>query len=439
MRERRDLERAVDELVGLGGKLGADVIAAAYSTRTAQVRFGRSEITSAGDVETQTVQCTLAFGKRHATVSGSQLDLAALRELAEQCARLARVSPENPEWLPPLGPQKYATAPSGFDPATAGARADLRAAAAGAALERGKKDGLETSGYVEQVATRHFRATSAGMRAYHEETKAALRFTARTADGTGSGWAGAASNRVADLDAAALAEVAAGKAVRSAKPKSLPPGRYTVILEPAAVADVLVEMTDSLSARPADEGRSFFAKPGGGNRVGEKLFGRATLVSDPADVQAGARRWTGDGLPTPATTWIEDGTLRALTTSRFWAQKTGVALRPAPDSWQLAGGKATPEELLAGVDRGLLITRFWYIRGLDPRQLSLTGLTRDGVFLVEKGAIVGPVNNFRFNESPVNMLKNADAFGPAVVTQAGWRTPALRTHDFNFSSVSEAV
>jgi predicted Zn-dependent protease len=213
-----------------------------------------------------------------------------------------------------------------------------------------------------------------------------------------------------------------------------------VVLEPAAVASLLLFLRSSLDARRADEGRSFFSKAGGGTRIGEKLFPEAiTLRSDPTDAQLAVAPFDREGLPLQPTAWIEKGTVRALTYGRYWAQKQGKPATGQPDGWILDGGTASREELVKGVARGVLITRFWYLRWIDQQTVLATGLTRDGVFLIENGAVTRPVNNFRFNESPVQMLARCDAMSPAVVTEGGVRVPALRTHEFNLASISEAV
>jgi predicted Zn-dependent protease len=213
------------------------------------------------------------------------------------------------------------------------------------------------------------------------------------------------------------------------------------VLEAPAVAELLGVLAESLQARSADEGRSFFSKPGGGTRIGETLWSSSISVrSDPADVALGSTPWNQEGLPLSAASWIAEGKLRQLAISRYWAKHTGVVPVPFPNSFELAGGVETVAQLVAGVQRGVLITRFWYVNYLDPNTLLSTGTTRDGTFLIERGEIVGPVNNFRFNESPNTMLKNCDGLTNGVIPPAfDVRVPALRTHEFNLASVSEAV
>ncbi len=431
-----------DQALGVAQKCvqlakGVECLVSVSGQRQGNTRFGVSEISSSSDVDRQTISVTIQLGKRQATASTNQLDPVALAEVVGRATRMAKLAPENPEAMPPLGRQTYRAASAASDPATASLTPAARAKTVGAALAFAKE--AQISGYYEHAARVIALASSQGLRATHEHTTVDLRVTARTADGTGSGWGGGTSHRAADLDGAALAKIAVDKAKSSAKPTKLDPGRYTVVLEPAAVSDLFGWLYGALGARRADEGRSFFSKPGGGTRVGEKLFPPwVTVRNDPTDPQLTARPFDGDGMPLAPTTWIEKGTVKALTYSRYWAQKQGKPPTGNPNGWILDGGKATREELIKGVKRGVLITRFWYLRSLDPQTLLVTGLTRDGVYLIENGAVTRPVNNFRFNESPVQMLAKSEAMTPAVISQ--WvRVPALRTHEFNLASISDAV
>jgi predicted Zn-dependent protease len=419
---------------------GAEAVVSLGNAQTGNTRFAVDEITSSGDVERTQLSVTVQFGKRAATATTNQLDDRAIDDAVARAKRMAKLSPENPEAMPPLGRQAYRPAAGASDPGTARLGPEARAKAVAAALAaRPKAGGVALAGFYEHGTRMLAIASTQGAWAYHTWTQAAFTCTARTADGTGSGWAGGSSHRAGDVDAAAFAKVAVDKATRSAKPAKLDPGRYTVVLEPAAVASLLSFLTGSLGARRADEGRSFFSKAGGGTRVGEKLFPDAiTLRSDPTDAQLAVAPFDREALPLQPTAWIEKGTVRALAYERFWAQKQGKPATGQPAGWILDGGTVPREQLVKGIARGVLITRFWYLRWIDPQTILATGLTRDGVFLIENGAVTRPVNNFRFNESPVQMLARCDALSPTVVTE-GMRVPALRTHEFNLASISEAV
>jgi predicted Zn-dependent protease len=447
MRELKNPEALISSVFAAAKRLNPDaqVLVKLGSTSAGNLRFARGEVTSTGDADDETVSVTIQVGKRRAVGTANQVDAATVRDTVERAYRLAKISPEDPEVMPVLGPQKYLTAPSAFDPASDRLSAEHRASAVESALGVAKSAGedLDLAGYFERQSLAQTIATSAGARAGHRLTRVRLSTTARTSDGTGSGWAAAHSQRASEVKPAELARRAVDKATRSRKPRPLAPGRYTVVLEPAAVAEMLNALSFQLPARLADEGRSFFAAPGGGTRVGEKLFSeKITLRSDPADAAAPSAPFDDEGMPLKPTTWIESGKLLALSYTRFWAQKMGKAPTGQHASWQLGAGDASLEALISGVKRGLLVTRFWYTRTLDPQTLLLTGLTRDGLFLIENGQVVAPVNNFRYNESVAQMLKNVDAVGSERVRLPAWPgilVPALRSREFNFASVSEAV
>jgi len=274
---------------------------------------------------------------------------------------------------------------------------------------------------------------------FHRRTSAAFSTTMRTRDGTGSGYAERGAVRIGDVPARELSAVAARKAETSAHPRALEPGRYTVILEPRAVADLLPFLAFSMSMRAADEGRSFLSRPGGGNRLGETVFaGSVTLRSDPFDPRVPGSPWASESLPARKVTWAERGVVKELAGDRYWARKTGREPVPFPSNLILEGGSGSLEDLIAGTEKALLVTRFWYIRMVNPQDIMVTGLTRDGVWLVEKGKIAHPVNNFRFNDSPVNLLKNVEVMS-APVADGSHALPAIRARDFLFTSKSDAV
>jgi len=414
-------------------------------------RYARNDVTTAGDTDDASVSVTSRFGKRVATVGTNMLDDAGLGRAVETSERLAKLAPENPELMPLLPAQVHAEVPA-FSDTTANLDAARRADAVRAVAGASARAGLMAAGLVHRVAGAGAVANSAGLFGYHASTTVVHTLTVRTPDGKGSGWAGTAHN---DWSRATGSSQLAARAVRKAHgtrdATALEPGKYTVVLEPTAAGNLLSLLAFSLNARNADEGRSFFSKRGGGNRIGEKIVDeRVTLVSDPNDSDLLTSPFTGEGLPVGRTGWIENGVLKNLAYDRFWADKQGVKPTPFAGGFRLesAGPAATLEELIKGVERGLLVTRFWYIRPVDQRTLLYTGITRDGVFLIEHGAVSRAVNNFRFNESPVAMLNNlvavgrpervsssesGDVGGPAVVV------PPLVVRDFSFTSASEAV
>lgn len=416
-------------------------------------RFAGGEITTSGESTDATITVVSTIGKRRASASTNILEDASLRRIVDLSERLAKLSPEDPEIMPDLTAQTYAPV-RGFVDATANLGGDARAVAAKRVIERAAETGKSAgdvfvAGYLEANAGARAIVNSSGLFAYHRSTDANLSATVRTPDGTGSGWASAGARNWGAIDPAALGVRAAQKAVASRNPTAIEPGMYTVVLEPQAVADLVPQLGGAFNARSADEGRSPFSKKGGGTRLGEKIADeRVTIYSDPADAELLAAPFDGEGLPVQRRVWIENGVLKNLTYSRFWAQKQNVQPTGGgggfggggfPGGLKMKGGTKSLDELIAGTQRGILVTHFFYIRSLDQRTVMLTGLTRDGTFLIENGKVTKSLKNFRWNESPLFMLNKIEEIGRAEPTAAGQVMPALRVKDFNFTSLSEAV
>ena len=409
-------------------------------------RFAGNEITTSGGVTDTTVTVISTIGRRRASASTNVLDDASLRRTVDLAQRLARLSPEDPELMPELGPQRY-TPVDAFIERTAALGPEARAEAVRTVLARvgeaGKEGGgagdLFVAGFLEANAGAVAIATSKGLFAYHRSTDVNLGTTVRTPDATGSGWASSGARDWGLVDPASLGAVAARKAVASRAPQAIEPGMYTVVLEPQAVADMLPQLMGSFNARNTDEGRGTFSKRGGGTRVGEKIADeRVTLLSNPTDPELLTTPFDGEGLPTRGATWIENGVLKQLAYSRWWAQQKGTE-PTGGGGLKLVGTDRSLQDLIASTDRGILVTRFWYIRSLDQRTVMVTGLTRDGTFLVERGKITRPLKNFRWNDSPLLALNRIEEIGRAERVEAGRVLPSLKIRDFNFTSLSDAV
>jgi predicted Zn-dependent protease len=262
--------------------------------------------------------------------------------------------------------------------------------------------------------------------------------TMRSNDGTGSGWVSRDFNDVGKFDAEEASKIAIDKALMSREAKAIEPGKYTVILEPAASEDLLGNMFRSFDARRADEGRSFMSKEGG-TKLGEKIVDeRVNIWSDPLHAEVPTSTWNGDGQPLKKMGWIENGVVKNLAYSRYWAAQKGVEPVPFPSNFIMEGGNASLDDLIKDTKKGILVTRLWYIRSVDPQTLLYTGLTRDGTFYIENGKIKHPVKNFRFNESPIIMLNNLETLGTQV-RMNGNLIPYMKVRDFTFTSLSDAV
>jgi predicted Zn-dependent protease len=336
------------------------------------------------------------------------------------------------------------------------------AAALGQTLRAAEGASRKLYGFAEHQMESTFLGTSAGLRLRHDQPTGRVELNAKSADMARSAWTGVATRDFTDVD---IADLDAGLTERlgwAARTVALPAGRYETLLPPTAVSDLLVYMYWSAGAKEAAEGRTVFSKPGGGTRIGERLSSQpVTLSSDPratglpcapfvvAHASGPDSSVFDNGLPLGATSWIRDGSLAALLSSRHSAAIAGVPVTPGIDNLAFAtsaSGAPSLEQMIASTGRGLLLTCLWYIREVDPQTLLLTGLTRDGVYLVENGEVTAAVNNFRFNESPVGMLGRLLEVGATVPTlPREWgdyfnraAMPPVRVEGFNMSSVSQA-
>ena len=408
------------------------------------IRYARNAISTAGDVSTLGLAVTSIFGKKSGTATINEFDDASLEKVVRRSEELARLAPENPEFMPLRAGGDFKES-AGYVPATAAMMPDQRAEMVAKSINAAKEAKLEAAGYLENRNQFNAVMNSKGLYGYNNNTDVVFAITTRNEEGTASGYAARGFNDIKKLDTYTATKIATIKANSSKDAKAIEPGKYTVILEPLAAAYMMENMFNGLDARNADEGRSFMSKSGGGNRLGEKLMDeKVTIYSDPFYKDLPAATWNREGFPLERTTWIEKGVVKNLSYSRFWAQKQGKEPGPFGSNIIMEGGNASTEDLIRGTDRGILVTRLWYIRMVDPQTLLLTGLTRDGTFYIENGKIKHPVKNFRFNESPVIMLNNVEALGRpertiSVESYRSYVIPPMKIRDFTFTSLSDAV
>jgi len=411
----------------------------------ANIRYARNSVSTSGAVSQATLQVASAYGKKLGIATINEFDDVSLEKVVRRAEELAKLAPENPEFVGFLGPQKYSEQSKTYDEATAAMDPRWRADAVAKSLAIAKENKLVAAGFLENNTSYSAIINSHGLFAYNTATNVSFNVTLRTEDGRGSGYASKSFNDLNKLDVAASTRIAAQKAAGSVEAKAIEPGKYTVILEPAAAIVLLENIFFSMDARSADEGRSFMSKPGGKTKKGEKLVDeRITIYSDPSNSELPTRSWNGDGLPQEKTYWINKGVMENLYYSRYWAKKMGVKEVPTPDAVIMAGGSASLEDLIKSTEKGILVSRLWYIRSVDPQTLLVTGLTRDGTFYIENGQIKFPVKNFRFNESPIIMLNNLETLGIPERTVSGESgvnalIPPMKIRDFTFTSLSDAV
>ncbi|MCS6988987.1 MAG: TldD/PmbA family protein [Chloroherpetonaceae bacterium] len=405
------------------------------------IRYARNTVTTSGFVEDVSLSVSAKFGKRVGSASANELDDASIERCVRRAEELARLAPENPEAMPFLEPQTYLESQAYFEP-TATITPDYRASVAQEGISQAEKLGMTAAGFFEDGARFSAMANSKGLFAYHKSTGMEFTLTVRTNDGTGSGYAVKDYNDVRKFRPKEDSEIAVRKAELSRNPRAIEPGKYTVILEPAALVSdegLLNNFIFAMGARAADEGRSFFSKKGGGNKIGEKILDeRVNIYSDPTHPEIPAQTWQSDGLPREKTWWIKNGVLQNLVYDRYWASQKGVKPIAFPSGIIFEGSNASLEDLIRDTRKGILVTRLWYIRSVDPQTLLYTGLTRDGTFYIENGKIQYAIKNMRFNESPVIMLNNLDALGKPERLN-GNLVPPMRIRDFTFTSLSDAV
>jgi len=452
-----------------------ECVVIADETSSANLRWAGNTLTTNGVSRTRQLTVVAISRGRGGPVAGvvsragvrdDQID-AVVREAEQAAAEGSPAEDAMPLVTPgaagPAVPAAGKDVPSWDDPAggTGISVFSAFAPALGEAFGQAAAGGRRLYGFAEHVVTSTFLGTSAGLRLRHDQPTGKVELQARTADMSQSAWDGVSTRDFSDID---VAEMEAGLATRLGWAKrrvDLPPGRYETLLPPSAVADLFVYLYWSAGAKDAMDGRTVFSRPGGGTRLGDQLTSLPlTLSSDPGlhrqqcapfvIAHASSRQSSvfDNGLPLGRTGWISDGRLAALTQTRATAQAAGLPVTPPIGNlaMSVAGADADLDDMIRRTTRGLLLTCLWYIREVDPQTLLLTGLTRDGVYLVENGEVTGAVNNFRFNESPVAVLDRIAEAGGAMDTLprewSDWWTraqmPPLRVDGFNMSSVSQA-
>lgn len=407
-------------------------------SNSGNIRYARNTVSTSGYSSNQSLAVQSSFGKKSGTATIDEFDDASLEKVVRRAEELANLSPENPEFMEPLGPQIYDESIS-FSEATANITPEYRAKVASSGIVPAAAQDVTAAGFFNDSAGFSAMINSKGLFAYNKSTNTDFTVTMRTNDGTGSGWVSRDFNDVTKFDADEASKTAIDKAVLSREAKAIEPGKYTVILEPAAASDLLRNMFRSLDARSADEGRSFMSAADGANKLGQKIVDeRVNIWSDPLNSEVPTSPWNYAGQPLKKTTWLENGVVKNLAYDRFWAKEKGVEPVPYPSNVIMAGGDQSLEDLIKGTKKGILVTRLWYIRSVDPQTLLYTGLTRDGTFYIENGQIKYPVKNFRFNESPIIMLNNLETLGKQVRID-GNLIPYMKIRDFTFTSLSDAV
>ena len=422
----------------------------------ANIRWANNTVTTNGATEHVSLSIVSIRGRRIGSVTRTYVPPDHLEQIVRESEASCDGKPAAPDYMPLLGGD---TTPD--DWSAAAAATDIRVFDAfmpklRIVFERARRSTVQTFGYAEHGASTIWLAASSGLRRRHSDRIGKVEITAKTPDFSRSSWAGVATQDFVDVDPGVLLGTLQERLSWSERQIELPAGQYEVLLEPSCVADLALGAYSVMTRRDADEGRSPYSNGTGGTRIGERLFGNVTIYSDPKEPgipatpfhvgvsSDGAASVFDNGLPTARTEWSRDGVLRALFMPRFWADKVGASAVPYVNNLIVSGNGPAMNEMIKHTRRALLITCFWYIRPVDPQTALQTGLTRDGVFLIENGEVKGAVNNFRWNMSPIGALAQASEIGRAGMALPREydeflrvKAPALRIERFNMSSVAE--
>lgn len=427
-----------------------DASVSVSSDKLSHLRFAHNSFLTSGERVSRGATATVWINGKRGGASTNDLDDASLQAMVAQAEKIAAMAPVDREYLPTLGKQEYKPT-AGFVEATANLALSARAKAIGDILSRCEKEKVIGAGFHRANAQTGASATKNGNFDYEQSTSASLSMTARTPDGQSSGYFLRSHFDISKLDTERIAREAIQKALQGRNAQTIDPGVYTVILEPQAVADLLGGQALGLDARSAEEGRSAYSAPGGKTRLGEKFFDdKVSIYSDPWNPVIPGSQSAQGGIPAQKIYLVKNGVIENLVYSRFWAKQKSKDPTPGPVNtiFETSGPTSSVEQMIASTPKGILISRFWYIRGTDPRTASLTGLTRDGVWLIENGKIKHPVKNFRFNQSITQMLAPGNIEMVGVSERVGGSEggggggsllPALKLKAFNFTSQSEAV
>jgi predicted Zn-dependent protease len=405
-------------------------------------RYSENQMTQNISKNRFSLSITSYFGKRSASASTTEIDQEAIKDTIRRSEELARIAPEDPEWVPLLEPQTYEQRTPAFDEATAA----LSPLARGEMVQRvcalSAKAGVEGSGSLSTEAFLRAVGNSRGLRASDRGTDADFSFTARIENG--SSWSQRSGFAIDQLPIESLTEQLIERALASRHPREVNPGTYPVVFDGAAFGDLLSWVIWNLDARAADEGRSFMSrtdeagKPAG-NRLGEQMFSPLVQVQrNPAHPLLQLGTCFGDGLSNHYTEVIKDGVPQTLSYSRYWAQQQGKEPTGAMFPIVMSGSNQSLADLIAQTERGILVNRAWYVRYINPRTLEVTGMTRDGTFWIEDGQIAYPIKNLRFNQSLPEMLREVDALSTVQRFRSSV-VPGVRVKAFNFSSVTDSV
>lgn len=420
-----------------------DASASINSDKLSHLRFAANSFLTSGQRESRSANVTVWIDGKRGSASTNDIDDASLKAMVEEAEKIARNAPVDREYMPTLGKQDYKPVEQ-YVERTANLSFTDRAKRVSEIISDFEKNKVIGAGFHSARTQAGGSATKNGNFDFERSTNVSLSVTSRTPDGTSAGYFQRSHYDINRLDTARVARESIRKATEGRNARTADPGIYTVILEPQAVADVLGNLSFGFNARTAEEGRSPYSSLGGKTKLGEKIYDeRIDIYSDPWHGEVPGSQSAQGGIPSQKIYLVRKGVLENLIYNRFWAKQKDREPTPGPVNTILEsnGAKTSIEDMIRSTKKGILVTRFWYIRSTDPRTASSTGLTRDGLWMIEDGKIAYPIRNFRFNQSATQMLApgNVELIGHSERISNSSMLPTLKLKAFNFTSQSEAV
>jgi len=442
--EESDAKKLVDKILSYSKADSASVSLSGSNSNN--LRFALNTVSTCGAIDSVTARIQSNFGMKSGSVTITGIDDETIEKGVRKSEEIAKLSPDNKEFMPPLEKQTGYLEVKEFFEDTANITPQNISDKISYAITKAEENNLISAGYFESESSFNCIGNTIKLSAYNKSTYSKFSTTMRTKEGKGSSKIERSYADINLLNIKKFSDKVIDMSILSKNPERHEAGKYVTILENAAACDMVDRLLGYMNKRSADEGRSFFSVKGKGNKIGEKILSdKVNIFSDPQYAGAPSTPYSGEGYPVIKKDWITNGVLNNLFANRYWAKKTNSEYIPSPTNFIMKGTDKSVEDLIASTEKGIYVTRLWYIRDVDPSQLLLTGLTRDGVFLIENGKIKHAINNFRFNESPINILNNiidmsvTEKVMGSETDDSAIVVPALKLSEFNFSTISDAT
>ncbi|MDQ3018989.1 MAG: TldD/PmbA family protein [Bacteroidota bacterium] len=442
--KKDEAKKLVDKILSYSKAESASV--SVYGSNSNNLRFAVNTVSTCGAIDSISANITSNFGKKSGSVEITSIEDEAIEKGVRKSEEIAKFSPDGEEFMPPLEKQSGYLEVKEFFEDTDNLTPQNISDKVSYTLNKSIDNDLIAAGYFEKESGFQAMGNTNNLSAYHKNTNAGFASTVRTKEGKGSSKIDRSYSDINLLNIKKFSDRVIEKSKLSKNPSKYEAGKYVTILDNAAVCDMIGNLSWFMNKRSADEARSFFSDKEKGNKIGQKIVSeKVNIYSDPQNKDAPSTPFSSEGYPVYKRKWITNGVLDNLYSTRYWAKKTNSEYVPYPTNIIMAGSEKSVEDLISSTEKGIYVTRFWYMRTVDQRQMLLTGLTRDGVFLIENGKIKHAINNYRFNESPVNILGNiidmsvSEKVIGSETGNAKIVVPALKLSEFNFSTISDAI